>query len=81
MSCNCWEAHPLGKQGKHFDSCYENNLRKRIKNLEDALRKYADLENWLYCNPLPDGKSFQSIKWVGEDDPMVMAKEALNENK
>lgn len=50
---------------------------KEIQRLRDGLRRFADLENWLYCNPRFDGETIEIIKWVGEDDPMILAKALL----
>lgn len=53
-----------------------NEYKERIIALEKGLRKYADAENWLYFNPLPEG-GYQSTRWVGEGDPLLMAKTLL----
>lgn len=75
----------LAKKTEECESLYtaDEQTQTMIKKIEDeneqlreCLKKYADLENWLYHNPCPGGK-FQSIKWVGEDDPMVMAQKLL----
>lgn len=76
-------AYKVLCQAERVDNEQYKRMQDKVARLDAALKFFEDIDNWLYCNPLPvragEIPRWQSIKWVNDEDPMPLAKAARSE--